>query len=136
MAKSSLPSRAPMPISTAFVIIHIRLTSARVQKQQQQPTTAGRFDVAVGGPVAITPSLRGRGVRQCLYRSVQGSVVVVVVEWLIVRQFHSVKCVFATSTKVTFLSKTLTLQNSAYCCWFSSGKSHISDSSPCQVGRS
>ena len=28
MVKSSLPSRAPMPISTAFVIIRIRLTSA------------------------------------------------------------------------------------------------------------
>ena len=31
MVKSSLPSRAPMPIGTAFVIIHIRLTSARVR---------------------------------------------------------------------------------------------------------
>ena len=31
MAKSSLPSRAPMPISIAFVDIHIRLASARVQ---------------------------------------------------------------------------------------------------------
>ena len=31
MAKSSLPSRAPMPISIAFVDLHIRLASARVQ---------------------------------------------------------------------------------------------------------
>ena len=36
MAKSSLPSRAPMPISTAFVNI---LTSARVQNNNTQHTT-------------------------------------------------------------------------------------------------
>ena len=39
MAKSSLPSRAPMPISTAFVIIHIRLTSARVRNNNNNNNT-------------------------------------------------------------------------------------------------
>ena len=41
MAKSSLPSRAPMPISTALVNIHIRLAQlvSNNNSNQQQPTT-------------------------------------------------------------------------------------------------
>ena len=38
MAKSSLPSRAPMPIRKASVDIHIRLASARVQNNNNNNT--------------------------------------------------------------------------------------------------
>ena len=49
MAKSSLPSRAPMPISIASVDMHIRLASARVQNNNNNTPPGAGHRVVVEG---------------------------------------------------------------------------------------